>query len=71
MERMEIHTEQSSPIQSSMKAKANLYVQPHDTSTDDKLALFNDIQIMSQIGQKHNFKTNKSKTDDDNSLTNP
>ena len=68
---MEIHTENSSPIQSSMKAKANLFVQPHDTSTDEKLALFNDIKVMSQIGQKIQVNTTNTKRDENNSISNP
>ena len=54
-----------------MKAKANLFVQPHDTSTDEKLALFNDIKVMSQIGQKIQVNTTNTKRDENNSISNP
>ena len=45
-----VHTEESSPIQSSMKAKAGLNLQTYDTSTDDRVALFNEMKIMTQMG---------------------
>ena len=32
-----------------MKAKAGLYLQTYETSTDDKAAMFNEMKIMAQM----------------------
>lgn len=59
--------EGSSPVQSSARAKAGLHASAFDTSTEEKAALFNDMQIMAQMGSQMNPHP-PNRSDDGSSL---